>query len=110
MELIGTKSGLRFESVVSLCQDPDGMFWVVADSGLFARGKNTSWSIMPAGGGAAACVVADGAATVWVGTRGYGLREISPWTAVDDGTGGRFVEQRLLPNALGVSLSSTFRF
>ncbi|MDP3072232.1 MAG: TonB-dependent receptor plug domain-containing protein [Opitutaceae bacterium] len=37
-------------------------------------------------------------------------RTAAPWTAVDDGTGGRFVEQRLLPNALGVSLSSTFRF
>ena len=37
-------------------------------------------------------------------------RNVAPWTAVDDGTGGRFVEQRLLPSALGVSLSSTFRF
>ncbi|MDO8629698.1 MAG: two-component regulator propeller domain-containing protein, partial [Phycisphaerales bacterium] len=76
MELIGTQSGLPFESVVSLCQDPDGMFWVVADSGQLACGKNSSWSIRPAGGGAAACVVADGTAKVWVGTRGYGLREI----------------------------------
>ncbi len=76
MELIGTQAGLPFESVVSLCQDPDGMFWVVADSGQLARGHDSSWSIMPAGGGAAACVAADGAAKVWVGTRGYGLREI----------------------------------
>ncbi len=37
-------------------------------------------------------------------------RTVAPWTALDDGTGGRFVEQRLLPSALGVSLSSTFRF
>ena len=37
-------------------------------------------------------------------------RNVAPWTALDDGTGGRFVEQRLLPSALGVSLSSTFRF
>ena len=37
-------------------------------------------------------------------------RSVAPWTALDDGTGGRFVEQRLLPSALGVSLSSTFRF
>ncbi len=37
-------------------------------------------------------------------------RNVSPWTALDDGTGGRFVEQRLLPSALGVSLSSAFRF
>jgi hypothetical protein len=29
---------------------------------------------------------------------------------LDDGTGGRFVEQRLLQSALGVSLTSTFRF
>ena len=37
-------------------------------------------------------------------------RNVAPWTAVDDGTGGRFVQQRLMPSALGVSLSSTFRF
>lgn len=36
-------------------------------------------------------------------------RNVAPWTAVDDGAGGRFVEQRLMPSALGVSLSSTFR-
>ena len=40
----------------------------------------------------------------------FNTRSVSPWTALDDGTGGRFVEQRLLPGALGVSLSSTFRF
>jgi len=40
----------------------------------------------------------------------FNTRNVAPWTAVDDGTGGRFVEQRLLPSALGVSLSSTFRF
>jgi hypothetical protein len=37
-------------------------------------------------------------------------RSVAPWTALDDGTGGRFVEQRLMPNALGVSLSSKFSF
>jgi hypothetical protein len=37
-------------------------------------------------------------------------RSVAPWTALDDGTGGRFVEQRLLPNALGVSLSMKFAF
>ena len=35
-------------------------------------------------------------------------RTVAPWTAVDDGTGGRFVEQRLMPGALGVSLSARF--
>ena len=30
-------------------------------------------------------------------------RNPSPWTALDDGTGGRFVEQRLMPNARGWS-------
>gem|GEM_PF-7029457 len=37
-------------------------------------------------------------------------RSVAPWTALDDGSGGRFVEQRLLPSALGISLSSTVRF
>ncbi len=40
----------------------------------------------------------------------FDRRDAAPWTAVDDGTGGRFVQQRLLPNALGVSLSSKFAF
>jgi hypothetical protein len=37
-------------------------------------------------------------------------RTAKPWTALDDGTGGRFVQQRLFPEALGVSLSTTFAF
>ena len=37
-------------------------------------------------------------------------RAVAPWTALDDGTGGRYVEQRLMPNALGVSLTSKFSF
>jgi len=37
-------------------------------------------------------------------------RSVAPWTTLDDGSGGRFVEPRLLPSALGISLSSTFRF
>ena len=37
-------------------------------------------------------------------------RTPAPWTALDDGTGGRFVEQRLFPNALGVSLSTKVAF
>jgi len=76
MDLIGTQSGLPFESVVSVCPDAEGMFWVVGDSGQLARGDGSDWVIMPAGGGAAACVAADRAGRLWVGTRGYGLREI----------------------------------
>ncbi len=40
----------------------------------------------------------------------FNNRHVAPWTALDDGTGGRFVEQRLLPSALGVSLSAKFSF
>jgi outer membrane receptor protein involved in Fe transport len=37
-------------------------------------------------------------------------RTVRPWTALDDGSGGRYVEQRLMPAALGVSLTSKFSF
>lgn len=76
MELIGTQAGLPFEAVVSLGQDPDGQIWAVADSGQLACGTESGWAPVPAGGGAAACVAADAAGKVWVGTRGYGLREL----------------------------------
>ncbi|MEY4938450.1 MAG: hypothetical protein RIQ93_185 [Verrucomicrobiota bacterium] len=82
MELMGPQTGLPFQSVVSLCQDPDGLLWAVADRGQVARGNHAGWSIMPEGGGAAACVAADRMNTVWVGTRGYGLREIDRRTGL----------------------------
>jgi hypothetical protein len=37
-------------------------------------------------------------------------RSAPPWTALDDGSGGRRVEQRLMPNTLSISLSSKFAF
>lgn len=37
-------------------------------------------------------------------------RTAAPWTAIDDGTGRRWVEERLLPRGLGVVLSSKFSF
>jgi len=76
MDLIGLPSGLPFEAVVSVCQDPDGVFWAVGDNGQLARGEAGSWARVEAGGGAAACVAADRQGRVWVGTRGQGLREI----------------------------------
>lgn len=76
MELIGAQSGLPFESVVSVCPDAEGLFWVVGENGQLARGDRSRWTIMPAGGGSAACVAADRMGKVWVGTRGFGLREI----------------------------------
>lgn len=81
IELIGTKSGLPFESVLSVGEDAEGRFWVVGDNGQIARGDGAVWNVVPAGGGAAACVAADRSGRIWVGTRGMGLREI-------DGGGG----------------------
>jgi hypothetical protein len=37
-------------------------------------------------------------------------RTAKPWTALDDGIGGRFVEQRLFPNSIGYSLSAKLSF
>jgi signal transduction histidine kinase/ligand-binding sensor domain-containing protein len=78
IELIGPRAGLPFESVTSVCQAADGEFWVAAGNGLLARGDGKVWRVVPEGGGAAACVAADRSGRIWVGTRGQGLREISP--------------------------------
>jgi len=75
MDLMGKQSGLPFESVVSLCQDADGKFCVVGTNGQVARGNRTTWSLLPAAE-SAACVAADRQGTLWVGTRGQGLRAI----------------------------------
>ena len=37
-------------------------------------------------------------------------RTAKPWTALDDGSGGRFVVERLMPNAIGGSISTKFSF
>jgi hypothetical protein len=37
-------------------------------------------------------------------------RTAKPWTALDDGSGGRFVVERLMPNTIGGSISTKFSF
>ncbi len=77
-ELIGPRSGLPFEAVVSVSEDLAGQFWVVGGNGQLAHGDRGQWTVAPEGGGTAACVVEDRQGRLWVGTRGQGLREIHP--------------------------------
>ena len=97
VELIGPRSGLPFEAVVSVSEDSAGQFWVAGGNGQLAHGDNGHWMIVPEGGGTAACVAEDRQGRLWVGTRGQGLREIHPqdgsvrvWR-VDGGTGSNGV-------------------
>ena len=60
MDLIGTKAGLPFESVRSVCQDAEGWVWVVLQNGSLARGHGSVWKAVSSAegwpGGNASCV------------------------------------------------------
>ena len=60
MDLIGTKAGLPFESVRSVCQDADGSVWAALQNGSLARGHGNEWNAVSSAegwpGGDACCV------------------------------------------------------
>jgi signal transduction histidine kinase/ligand-binding sensor domain-containing protein len=76
ISLQGTEAGLPFASVESICQDPSGTIWAVAQNGVLARRINGKWNAVPANENwpdDATCVTADTNGTIWVGTRLHGL-------------------------------------
>ena len=78
MDLIGTKAGLPFESVRSVCQDADGEVWVALQNGSLARGNGSEWNAVSSAegwpGGNANCVAPVQGGGVWIGTRDRGLQ------------------------------------
>ena len=78
MDLIGTKAGLPFESVRSVCQDADGSMWAALQNGSLARGHGNEWNTVSSAegwpGGDACCVVPVPEGGVWIGTRDRGLQ------------------------------------
>lgn len=77
MDLIGTKAGLPFESVRSVCQDAEGWIWAALQNGSLARGHGSEWNAVSSAedwpGGNASCVAPARGGGVWIGTRGRGL-------------------------------------
>lgn len=77
VELLGTGSGLPFESVRSLCQDSTGSLWAVLENGALSRRDTNLWHTVSRGshwpGGHALCVAADKEGRIWVGMRDNGL-------------------------------------
>ncbi|MDE3068487.1 MAG: hypothetical protein KGJ60_13205 [Verrucomicrobiota bacterium] len=80
IELLGTASGLPYESVRSVCEDTTGAIWVVAQNGAMgrlARWQDDAWSTLPKGTneptGNFFCVAADPRGGIWIGTRDHGV-------------------------------------
>ncbi len=77
MNLIGTKAGLPFESVRSVCQDTEGWVWTALQNGSLARGHGSEWKVVSSAegwpGGHASCVAPAREGGVWIGTRDRGL-------------------------------------
>jgi signal transduction histidine kinase/sugar lactone lactonase YvrE len=71
------RTGLPFETMRSLCEDPAGAVWAVSHNGLVWRWQNEAWQAVPSRGawpeGQATCVTADPAGGVWLGMYHYGL-------------------------------------
>ena len=77
IELLGTESGLPYESVRSVCQDTSGAIWVATQDGLLARWQDHVWHVLPKGtnqpSGIFSCVAADPHGGLWIGTRDRGF-------------------------------------
>ncbi|MDI1337781.1 MAG: two-component regulator propeller domain-containing protein [Lacunisphaera sp.] len=73
IDMIGPVSGQLLESLASVCEDADGLLWVVTANGQLARGNGRAWDFEQWPGTRVACVAADQLGNLWVGTRGQGL-------------------------------------
>ena len=77
IELLGTESGLPFESVRSVCEDSTGVLWATTQNGLLACLQDGVWQTISRStnwpGGHASCVASDRMGGVWIGTHDHGL-------------------------------------
>ena len=77
IQLLGTDSGLPYESIRSICQDVSGAVWVAMRNGMLARWQDDSWKVFPdktnEPTGNFSCVAADPSGGLWIGTRDHGL-------------------------------------
>jgi ligand-binding sensor domain-containing protein/signal transduction histidine kinase len=75
VELLGTRDGLPFESVRSVCEDSKGQVWVTTQNWLLARQRGDGWEVVPLEppGARANCVVSDTNGAIWIGTAESGL-------------------------------------
>lgn len=77
VELLGTETGLPFESVRSVCEDREGAVWVTTQNNLLACWRSNLWTTVSRQsnwpGGQPSCVAADAAGGIWIGTYDRGL-------------------------------------
>ncbi|HEV2694679.1 MAG TPA: two-component regulator propeller domain-containing protein [Verrucomicrobiae bacterium] len=78
IDLIGTKAGLPFESVRSVCVDTEGWVWTALQNGSLARGRGGEWQAMSSAdgwpGGNVSCVTPGRDGGIWIGTHDRGLQ------------------------------------
>ena len=71
------EQGLPFETVISLCEDTNGVLWGGTQNGVLVRRTNGVWSAVAPNsdwpGGEVTCVAADQAGGVWIGTKNQAL-------------------------------------
>lgn len=74
------EQGLPFETVISLCEDANGVLWGATQNGVLAWRSNGVWSAISPGpdwpGGDVSCVAADRKGAVWIGTRDQALYQL----------------------------------
>jgi signal transduction histidine kinase/ligand-binding sensor domain-containing protein len=77
IQLLGTDTGLPYESVRSVCEDVSGAIWATTRNGILARWQNNVWSVLPnetnGPAGNFSCVAADPNGGLWIGTRDHGF-------------------------------------
>lgn len=92
LDLLGTESGLPYESVRSVCEDVAGAIWVTTQNGLLVRWDKNRWTVPPRREGQPSgffsCVAADPKGGLWIGTRDRGLYhlghgECRNWRQID---------------------------
>jgi len=81
LEFVGRKSGMPFESTISVCVDTSKTSWVVTGSGQVLNNEFKSWKEVPLiqkmGALSPTAIIADQAGYLWLGTRGQGLKQIN---------------------------------
>ncbi|MEY4385160.1 MAG: hypothetical protein RLY20_443 [Verrucomicrobiota bacterium] len=75
VEIQGIEAGMPFDTVRSVCEASDGIFWVVTQTGEVVNNEAGTWQpVADWIGGQATCVTCDKAGVIWIGTYSRGVQ------------------------------------
>jgi ligand-binding sensor domain-containing protein/signal transduction histidine kinase len=93
--------GLPFETVISLCEDTNGVLWGATQNGVLTYRTNGAWNTFATNadwpGGEVSCVAADRKGAVWIGTKNHALYRFQD---------GRFTAWRKREGLAGITVRS----